>query len=203
LRSKLLTPPDHDDAESTPINSYIGSVAQQMAAKAAIMPLEAVVQQAEQTLATSPVPSYPGFTPEEIRALAAYRCQFLAGDSDTVWKMIVAGGPETWMVAIHEAAEIEAYCAAGIDFLDPIAWKRRFAEMHILACIAEARFLKAWATHLGYNTTELALEINHPIRKPFRAHRSNVTDVQHKTGWDWPDEVQELKAVAFFKRILP
>jgi hypothetical protein len=203
MRSKTLDLSEPDGSTVTvPMGSYIGPVAHQMATNAIVMPPEAMLQRAEQTLAVSPVPGYPGFISDEIRTLAAYRCQHLMGVADLIWQAIINAAPEAWMYAVHEAAEIEALTAAGIDLLQRSAWERHMPQAHAVACIVEAGFLKAWADYLGYNTTTMALEINNPVRKQFTSHRSVIVDVQYTTGWEWPNISEEADAVAFFQEIL-
>jgi hypothetical protein len=202
LRSKSLTLPDLDaNAEAAPV-PYVGPTARQMAVRAAVLPPEIALRKAEQTLATSPVPGYPGFIPEEVRALAAYRCQFLSGREDAVWQAIVDAASEAWLYAVHEAAEIEALVASGIDYLQTDELKHHLLSAHITACTVEDGFLWAWTSHLGYNTTEMALEITNPIRKQFASHRQNIVSVQRHTTWPWPDEAQLNEAIAFYRRIL-
>ena len=91
------------------MTEYIGSLGQQMAHLAQVMPSVAELLEAERVLSQSPVPGYRGFTADEVRTLAAYRCQFAAGVNDGVWAAIVQNRPEAWLYAIHEAAEIEAF----------------------------------------------------------------------------------------------
>jgi hypothetical protein len=184
------------------MKGYIGPVAQQVASNATTIPLMTALLMAQDVLKVSPVPDYPGFTIEEVRVLAAYRCQHRIGTEDIIWQHIVSGLPEAWLYAVHEAAEIEAFVAFGIDFLQRQIWEPFLPKAHVMACIAEDSFLKAWADHLGYNTTEMALEIANPIRRQHLSYWANVDAVQMVSGWAEPSESQELQAQAFYKWIL-
>ena len=184
------------------MSDYIGSESQAIATGAHVQISASQVRQAELHLAARPVQGYAAFSTAEIEVLAVYRF-VLGGGNDQIWAAIVAGKPEAWMYAIHEAAEIEAFTAAGIDFTNPQEIKRDLSACHVIACIAEDRFLHTWASGLGYNTTEIALEIQNPIRRGYPSHRFWITRIMATTGALWPDEDQEHEAQSFYKRILP
>jgi hypothetical protein len=184
------------------LSGYIGSEAQIIAVRASNQAPLSQVTQAAHHLASAPVSGYAGFSTAEIQVLGVYR-YVLGGSNDRIWSAIVDGKPEAWMYAIHEAAEIEAFATAGIDFTNRQKVEQNLSTCHIAACIAEDHFLHKWASELGYNTTETALEIQNPIRKGYPSHRIWIARIIATTEAVWPDEDQEGQAERFFRRILP
>src|SRR5438045_3426698 len=64
---------------------------------------------AERVLAASPVSGREPFSIAEVRLVGAYRLRVARGGYEFVWPTIVAGEPEAWIYAVHEAAELQAF----------------------------------------------------------------------------------------------
>jgi hypothetical protein len=181
--------------------AYIGEPAALLRqASRVTMPNRTQLRDAARVLAQSPVQGQQGFTRQEVRVLAAYRSQFAAKTSaDPIWEAIYQGQPEAWLYAVHEASEIEAFQAMGVNPFDWAQWRLHFLEAHEKEVIAENAFLLAWAKQLGYTTSEMALEMANPLRRPLLGQLSRL---QRRTGWPDPSVSELEQARQFFRRVL-
>ncbi len=103
------------------------------------------MQAAVAFLSRSPVVGYAAFGVEEVRLIAAYRAASSRGAYDSIWRSLVAGYPEGWTYAVHEATELQVFADAVVNPFDAVQRDRHLPEAHLIATAAELRFLYARA----------------------------------------------------------
>jgi hypothetical protein len=159
------------------------------------------VKAARDALSHCPVRGYASFTAKEVRLVGYYLCRL---DPDaTYWKAIASGLPEAWMLAVHEAAELDAFSQAKVNPFDAEEWEAYQPEAHLQAIATEVQFLKAWADQLAIDVSEAAIEQSNPFRKQFsHQHRINLARLATRLDWDEPEEADIAAAEQFWDRIL-
>lgn len=107
-----------------------------------------------------------------------------------------------WFLAIHEAAELQAFAEREINPFDFTMWERTWQEPHFQAVRAELEYLRAWARQAGSDTSEIALETVNPIRGLLvNNHSSFVERVRIRENWSHPTETELQSALQFWQQI--
>jgi hypothetical protein len=159
------------------------------------------VQTAEVVLSQSPVLSYSSFSTDEVEIIGKYREMLapraLTNRTDDFWEAIVTDEWYAWLVAVHEAAEVDAFIRIGINPFDStqldlysIFNNLDFATAHIEASLIELQYIQDWAKQLNRDTSYTALALQHPINKVLNPnYRQFVKTLQTREGW--PDPTQQ------------
>jgi hypothetical protein len=167
-----------------------------------LLPPEEEVLAAIGILSRSPVHGYAPFDEEEVRLIAAYRVYASRGAIDVVWRGISEGDWNSWIYAIHEAAEIQTFADMGFNVFDRVAFDRHLSQAHLHATLVELRYIQQWAGQVGLDTPELALETENPMRKQFpELHRALLTALAAHQGWSAPSTAELQTARAFWEQI--
>lgn len=154
-------------------------------------------------LSYSPVAGYPAFIEEEVRLVAAYRAAVTAaGSYDFVWRSIAAGDSEGWIYAVHEAAELQTFADMGVNPFDATQRSLYFEEAHKRATLVELRYLRDWSRDLNLNTSELALEMENPIRGTSHTQAQWIDSLQSEQNWPAPTDVELQEARQFWQHVL-
>ena len=162
---------------------------------------EVDVQAAATFLARSLVVGYAAFDVEEVRLIAAYRAASSRGAYDAVWRSLVAGYPEGWTYAVHEAIELQAFANAGVNPFDAEQRNRYLPETHLIATAAELRFLYTWAEQQQFRVSEFALEWENPVRNTSTRHSAFLTALQARWGYPDPTPQEREAARQFWRQI--
>jgi hypothetical protein len=160
------------------------------------------IQSALTVLSRCPVAGYIAFTEEEVRLIAAYRVFLQQGGYEFVWPSIIAGEPMAWPFALHEIEELRVFEERGVSPFDRSAWNQNQAEAHVHATVFELQYLRAWAKQMGMDAHELALEMEHPVRKGTQQHRHLLSALQTLEGWPSSSDAERQIARAFWNSIL-
>ena len=164
-------------------------------------PSEDETQTVLHILARSPVDTYAPFTRDEVRLIGRYR--YSLDKQDRLWEILVKGSPETWLTAVHEAAELNAFCQRNANPFLFRTWDANLPEAHLQAVAVELQFLKAWANQLAMELSESAIEKTNPIRKQFaHQHQRVFAQLALRMNWNEPDEAEMRTAEQFWRRIL-
>jgi hypothetical protein len=123
------------------------------------------------------------------------------GGHEFVWPEIIRGDPLAWPFAIHEIAELHAFEMAGLNPFDSTAWRQYLREAHLQATSFELQYLCAWAQQLGTSVPELAIEIEHPLRRGTLQHDVLINDLKSRQGWTDPTLNERQEAQLFWQRI--
>jgi hypothetical protein len=184
------------------MSSYIPEIATLAAqAPASLIPSATELIAAGSVLAQCPVTTYPAFSEDEVCILGCYRYSFSL--VDPIWKSVVIGLPEAWVIAVHEAAELDAYAGMGLNPFDKEQWLDGLEEAHLKATSVEVEFLKRWAEQSDLTLPELAIEIANPMRGQFpREHALLITKLIGTYGWPLPTENEQEAARQWWARIL-
>lgn len=138
-------------------------------------------------LRRSPVEGFPSFARLEVTLIARYRLQFTRHDD--VWRSVVDGRPETWIFAIHEAAELDSFARSRVNPFDRTQFLSGFRTAHFTAIRVELDFLAGWPDQLGVRTSRFAIEWTNPIRGQYTAnHRRTLDDIAGQNGWAEPND---------------
>lgn len=167
-----------------------------------ILPPDREIEATLHALSGSPVVGYEPFTEAEVRLIAAYRSKMARGSYDAVWRGLVGNAPEAWAYAIHEAAELQALADLGLNPFDTTLQQESFEEAHLRAVIRELFYLKDWSRQAAIETSELAIEIENPLRKLFGSQARLVRLLQSRQGWQQPTASERQAARRFWQRIL-
>jgi hypothetical protein len=160
------------------------------------------IQRAFHILSKPVVAGYPPFTKAEVRVIAAYRAYLKVGGFEFVWPSIVAGDWTAWLLAIHEAAELQAFADLDANPFVYTVWERNWQEPHIRAVLAELRYLRGWAQQMGIETSENALEATNPIRGLLQDdHLDFMQVLEARTGWSAAAENESQTARRFWQEI--
>jgi hypothetical protein len=183
--------------------SYIDAVSKLTQQSEAIAsPPRRQLNAALRILFNNPVPGEPAFTALEVGLIGKYRITFATGLNDPIWQAIYSGHPEAWIYAIHEAAELQEFSKLGAD---PFVMEERTQNLydaHLCATIFEIQYEQKWATHLGYFTSEMALEVENPLRNWIRHHDRLLEAIQAQTGWHPATETEQIAAQMFWNALL-
>jgi hypothetical protein len=171
-------------------------------AEASVSPVQTQIDAAVRHLAINPLPGEPGMAQVQVRLIGKYRLSYPLGTADTVWKAIYSGWPEAWIYAVHELAELQAFCDIGVDPFNFALRMENLSEAHLRAIIVELGFLQRWAIYMGMAIGELAIEAENPLRAWIRNHWQLMAQLQSRTGWDIPGPDDLILARSFWQTTL-
>ncbi len=164
-------------------------------------PPQSELQAALRVLAHSPVSGYLPFSSEEVETVGKYRellaPRRLTHRADDFWNAIVNGEWYAWLVAVHEAAEIDALTRFGINPFDSRQFNAfntfsnpDFTAAHVETSLIELQYIQDWAKQLQYATSLVAIAMQHPINRSLNpTYQQFVKTLQTREGW--PDPTQE------------
>lgn len=159
--------------------------------------------QAQQILSVDPSGAgLPGFNENDVQLVGRYLAQFIAPGRHPQWHQILAGEPQAYAIALHEAREIEALVRAGVDISDRLEVQRAGAIAHAEGLLAEMRYLQDWARREGWDVSLAALAIEKPWVDPWvrglrlRQLRTVAGALAGSSGTR-----ERQKAIEFFRKI--
>ena len=164
-------------------------------------PPQSEIQAAARVLAHNPVVGSLLFSIEVVELVGKYRellaPRRLTHRIDDFWNAIVSGEWYAWLVAIHEAAEIDALARRGINPFDSRQFNAfntfnnpDFAAAHVEASLIELQYIQEWAKQLQRATSLVAIALQHPINRSLNPnYHQFVKTLQTREGW--PDPTQE------------
>jgi hypothetical protein len=172
----------------------------------AFAPPESEIQTVVAFLSVCPVVGYLGFSEAEVRVIGAYRVRFSSAIHPAEpWRLMLAGEPFGWIMAVHEAVEVEAFLYKGLNPFDRTAWIANYHEPHRQATVRELDFAMTWAVQEGLNTSRVALYLENPILRQTllpHVHRAAVTSLRQQMGWNEPTASELTEAREFWRRML-
>jgi hypothetical protein len=141
------------------------------------------------------------FDRSDVALIGAYRV--FQGTPNLFWQMIVNGERPAFGIALHEAAEIQAFQRMGVDFSDRAAHQASYQQAHAEALLIELGYWQNWAQGTGYLTTLRALLLETPWRQPFRPWREAALVDRFRPNTLGSASVRERQVAAeFFRKVV-
>ena len=174
-------------------------------ARHVVPPPEAEIQQAVRVLSNCPVPGFASFDEAEARLVGIYR-EYLSPRTinlrrDGIWDAIISDDWYAWIVAVHEAAELQAFAEQGINPFNRDRFNKHLEKAHLRGTVVELRFLCAWAKSLNLDVSELAIETENPIRKQTKGHPFLLQGLQVENSWATPTSEELALATLLWRQI--